>query len=322
MSYSTSEESLSSSQNHSEGRLPTFLVIGAAKAGTTSVYYYLSEHPEIFMSPLKEVRFFGDGDKTVNNIDEYKALFKTSGNYKMFGEASPQYLIRSSSAPSQIKKLIPNAKLVVLLRDPADRAYAHYVYANFSLGLKNQFSYSKSWQIGDYSRLIRELPQPLTRSTLKKTEWTAHHFGLVSSFYADDLQNYLKVFSRENFKILLYDDLKADPIKTMADIYTFLDVDSSFVPNIETRHNVTYIPNTDYLDSLLKDSSIVKNLIKGFIPKSFKERLVNFTRQVNYSKRYQPLNSEDRKILIDIFREDILQTQELLGRDLSHWLKV
>lgn len=121
---------------------PNFLIIGAAKSGTTSLYHYLKQHPEIYLSPVKEPKFFcfyqekldwqGPGDQKailnyVTDIDQYFSLFEGVRNETAIGEATPWY-IYSESAVKKIKAFIPDAKLIAILRDPAERAYSHFLH--------------------------------------------------------------------------------------------------------------------------------------------------------------------------------------------------
>ena len=122
-----------------KGRLPNFFIVGAAKAGTTSLYYYLKQHPEIFMSPVKEpnffcyheaievINFFRFKEDDISTLDDYLALFRKVNKEKAIGEASTQYLFFPSTAHN-IKKMIPHAKMIILLRDPVSRAFSSYLF--------------------------------------------------------------------------------------------------------------------------------------------------------------------------------------------------
>src|SRR3989338_3833819 len=112
--------------------LPNFLIIGATKAGTTSIHNYLGQHPEIFVCPHKETNFFAQDSATcflgdaINTREDYEREFEGVKNEKAIGETSPAYLA-VPTAPERIHGLIPHAKLIAILRDPAERAYSHYL---------------------------------------------------------------------------------------------------------------------------------------------------------------------------------------------------
>src|SRR6188508_1581564 len=129
-----------------EQKLPNFFIVGAPKAGTTSLYYYLKRHPEVFMSPIKEPNFFAyeetikqnlyHKEKGVGTLEEYKDLFaEANGRHKAIGEASVSYLFYPP-VPERIKQMVPDAKIIISLRNPVDRALSHY-YMEYKLGYVN-----------------------------------------------------------------------------------------------------------------------------------------------------------------------------------------
>src|SRR3712207_4104321 len=109
--------------------LPNFLVIGAMKSGTTALYYYLEQHPEIYMSPVKEPNFFSQENAadTVTHIGTYEQLFKGASGKKAIGEASHSYLYEPRAA-AEIRRYVPKVKLIAILRNPIDRAYSHFLH--------------------------------------------------------------------------------------------------------------------------------------------------------------------------------------------------
>ena len=168
--------------------LPNFLIIGAPKAGTTSLYSYFREHPAIFMPELKEPRFFGyegQGDRIrfpVRTLEEYTALFDAVTTETAIGEATPHYLVYPVAA-QRIRDLIPEVRLIASLRDPVDRAYSVY-----QMNLRN-----KGVNTGiPFVEAIR------TDHNLRET-------------YADMLGRYVALFPPEQLKVILLEDLEADP---------------------------------------------------------------------------------------------------------------
>ena len=298
--------------------MPNFLVIGAAKAGTTSLYSYLKDHPQIYMSPHKEPRFFalegepidfqGPGDLTrfrfVTDIESYHALFEGVSNEVAVGEASPWYLY-VPKAPERIRHHIPNARLIAILREPVERAYSNFLHA------------------------VREGLEPLTDFTqaMKAEEnrirnnWSYRWHYKQKGFYYVQLKRYYELFDRDQIRLYLYDDFMTNPINLLQDIFRFLGVDDTFVPDTSQKHNVSLIPRNKALDKLFRQPNSMKSVLKPFLPSRLRQQVKTNLINLNLQKKPQLL-PEVRKQLLDEYREDILRLQELIQRDLSRWLKV
>ena len=290
--------------------LPNFFIIGANKAGTTSLYHYLIQHPEIFMSKNKEPMFFIHENINFNknrpakqyfrflidNIEDYIALFDDVTTELTIGEASTAYLPHPL-APKNIRKLIPNAKFIAILRNPVERAYSAYTY-NLQNGLEH---------LSDFRLAIKEE---------SKGNWR-HYVKL--GFYSKQIKNYFETFDHNQIKIFLYEDLKSDPNTVLKSIFHFLEVDDSFTPDISEEHNVTLIPKNRALHFVLTKLNNISSSIKtskqrkneGLLDKLIKQNL----------KRPSKLSIEVRRDLIEVYRQDILKLQDLIDRDLSTWLK-
>lgn len=296
--------------------MPNFLIIGAAKSGTTALHNYLKQHPEIFMSTRKELRFFpfedqmpsfrGPGDDrdmehVVRSIEDYRAHFAESAGYPARGESSPLYLYYSRSA-ERIRHYIPDAKLIVILRHPADRAYSQYLMR------------------------VSDGREPLSFGDALDAEerrisdgWSHHWHYRRRGFYAAQLKPYFNLFKREQLRIYLYEDYVADLVGLMQDIFRFLNVDDSFVPDVSVRHNVSKIPRSRALQTFLTEPRPVKNLFKPLLPARWSRRVGDRLRRHNLTK--PPLPEGLRRQLTEGYREDINELQEMLQRDLSRWLK-
>lgn len=304
--------------------LPNFLVVGAAKSGTTALYKYLGQHPEIFMSPYKEPHFFAFEGKsldfkgprdaammrymTVNDPDEYRALFDPVTDEKAIGEASPMYLYIPGTAQN-IKRHIPDAKLIVILRNPADRAYSNFLH-----------------MVRDDREPCSEFADALADEPRRIEEnWYASWHYRQMGFYHDQVKNYLDLFGREQLGIYLHEDLQYTPIPTLQSMFHFLGVDDSFTPDVSVRYNESGTHKNRTLKKvhtyLLKPDS-VKTAVKPFIPLRLRRkviaRVVGGIRDRNLAK---PSSSEETRIrLVEEYREDVLRLEGLIGRDLSDWL--
>jgi hypothetical protein len=293
--------------------MPNFLVIGANKAGTTSLHNYLKQHPEIYMSRLKEPSFFSLEGKTIdrsqrdfasaiNNLEDYQALFKKASKYKAIGESSTSYLC-NPQAPECIKKYIPNVKLIAILRHPAERAYSNYIMY-LGWGIENT---------PDFGKEFEKAKQLGNDSYLK--DWHYTRLG----FYYEQLKKYFQIFDRNQLKIYLYEDWHNNSHEVLRDIFQFLGVDETFVPNMSVRHNSAAIPKNKKIDSFIKKPNIIKDLIKPFIPFQLRRSLRDKIEKQNLGK--PSLSHHVRQELINIYREDILKLQDLIHRDLSKWLQ-
>lgn len=294
-----------------EQPVPTFLVIGAIKAGTTSLYHYLKQHPDVFMSPRKEAGYFAvDFDRPLNegfnryaitDVDTYRALFAGVTNEHAVGEASPQYLW-SPLAPAKIAAMLPNVRLIALLRNPIDRAFSSYLHLRREGGET----------IEDFGDALRA-----------EGERVAEHLGPLWRYqevglYARQLERYHAHFDRAQIKIFLYDDFSADPRGVLRSVFRFIGVDDEFVPDMGNRYNVSGIPRSRALHRVLNARHPVLKQMSRMIPTHLRERVACRVRAWNVIK---PALSEGiRAQLVDLYREDILRTQECIGRDLSMWL--
>ncbi len=290
--------------------LPNFVVIGAAKAGTTALYWYLAEHPAIFMSPVKETNYFAYGlgpggqllygDPEVHHFPvktrrEYEALFADVSGAVAIGEASPIYLECPQSA-GRIREMIPTARLICSLRHPVDRAYSDYQMYLLQRGRRLDPARDLTAQ-SDWA-------QPTSR-------W------MQIGRYAGQLKSYFDAFPRSQMHIFLFDDLKADALGTVQGMYRFLGVDPAFSPDFNAPHNVGGVPESRIIEGVLT-SRRIRSVVEPWMPK----RAVNWIRRqrMKNMRRAPSLPAELRGRLTGYFRDDILRTSDLLGRSLDHWL--
>ena len=298
--------------------LTNFLIIGAAKSGTSSLYRYMDQHPQIYMSPEKETNFFAlEGEKldfrspgaqerihrwSVTSIEDYRALFEGVRREKAIGEASPLYLY-SPKAVERIRHHVPEARLIAVLRNPAERAYSSFLH--MVRNGREPFS--------DFGRAL-EAEEQRIRSNW---EWSWHHKNL--GFYHAQLSRYYATFRREQIRVYLYEDFNEDPLGVLRDVFGFLGVDTSFTPKMTLRYQATGIPRYKTLDAFLRTPNPFKSALKPFLPKKFR-RYVNRYLQ-NHTLVKPPFPKEARRQLVEAYREDVLKLQGLIGRDLSSWLR-
>jgi hypothetical protein len=306
----------SAATKESQMTLPNFLIIGAAKSGTTALYHYLKQHPQVYMSPQKETNFFafegqkvcfhGPGDQEtsdsiVTTLDSYKEQFRAVSNESAIGEASPWYLY-SDHAATNIHRRIPDAKLIAVLRNPADRAFSSYLH------------------------VIRHRRENLSfeEGLLAEEERIAHgwepiwHYQRVG-FYAEQVKSFLDLFGREQTRFYLYDDFLKDPYGTLRDIYKFLDVDPGFVADTSVKPNVTGVPKNRLVGRLVFQPNALKAMARMFVPKQLRYEL---SQKLGQRLLVKPSPCPAiRAKLLRRFERDILDLQDLIERDLSAWTK-
>lgn len=300
--------------------MPNFLLIGAPKAGTSALYAYLSQHPQVYMSPVKEPHFFmlenekvnfqGPGDqdrfrRSVHQLGDYKKLFAGVTDEIAIGEASTTYL-GNEKASRRIKKYIPEAKLIAILRNPVDAAYASFLH----------LVRDGNESIADFAKALAAEP-----------ERTQNNWGLMwryqqKGFYYKQLKPYFELFDRQQIKIFIYEEFERNPELVMKDMFAFVGVDPSFKADMATKYNVSGMPKSQTLNKLLAQSNPLKESIKLLVPPKMRSTIYSKVRIWNLSNFKKPKMSEEtRRQLTDSYRDDILKLQSLIQQDLSAWLK-
>lgn len=286
--------------------LPNFIIIGVAKAGTTSLFRYLEQHPQVFMCAMKGTNFFGYEDARdwkwtdegkppllrhffVKTLKEYEAAFAGATSELAIGEASPQYF-RCPNAARRIRDCIPDVKLVASLRNPADRAFSGFLMRT-----------RRGEPVGD---LYEEL-----------TSQSSHVF---EGFYHKRLKRYFDLFPRDQIKISIFEDFKKDAAGAVVDLFRFLGVDTHCVPDTSVKHNPAAVPKIRVLNRLLFHPLVIRTA-KAVLPPTLQD-LAKRVRQQN-QKSPPKFPPDLRARLLDFYREDILKLETLLDRDLSIWLE-
>lgn len=301
-----------------KNKLPNFLVVGAAKSGTSSLHQYLIQHPDVFMPDInkegrsvKEPQFLVK-DKVKNrlhfgvwNWEEYVSLFNDVKNEKCIGEASVFYLYFYREAIKNIKSFIgTDVKIIIVLRDPIERAYS--AFNHVSKSAKENLSFEESL-IKEGCRLMND--ETLTPMVMYKS--MGLYYNMVKAY-------------KENFKdvhIVLYDDFSIDSRNELNRIFRFLDVNKYDNINLDTQHNVG---GRIWKNKVLKRLFLGKNRFKSFlinitpvfIMKSIKLKLVNLSKN-----KVKPIKDQTREELQSFFKDDINKLSELINKNLTHWAK-
>lgn len=294
--------------------LPNFLILGAAKSGTTALHTYLQQHPQIFMTPEKETNFFafegeeldfqGPGDDAINQfsitaLSAYQSEFGAVQDEPAIGEACPLYLYHPRAA-NRIHAYVPNAKLIIILRNPVDRAYANYLH----------LVRDGREPAPDFSQALQQESQRIE----KNWEWFWHY--IQQGYYQAQIERYYQQFSQENIRIYLYEDLRDHPQTLFKSIFNFLEVDSEFIPNLSIRPNKSGKPKNRLLHQVLTQPNPIKTILKPLFPAHLRQKI----QHRNLAK--PSLSLEVRQRLLDLYQDDICRCQTLIQRDLSAWLQL
>ncbi len=302
--------------------LPNFIIIGAGKSGTTTIYEWLRQHPEVYMSPVKETNFFalegldinsiGTDPKqlqhypwSVTNRQAYEELFAAATNEKAIGEVSPMYLY-SPKAAAAIKNTIPQVKIVAILRQPVDRLHSRFMHL---------------------ARESREPAENYDQVFDKNSIWWQRDDLVREGLYGQYLRRYFELFDPENIRIFLYEDLRHNPERLMRQLFDFLDVDVSFRVDTATKFNPSGRIRNQFLDQLIGQNSRLKSALGTIAPsllRTLKESSIarkNLMRWRAANLEKSPISADLRKAMIDrVYGPEIQETARLLGRDLSHWM--
>jgi hypothetical protein len=312
---------------------PNFFIAGAPKCGTTSLYYQLGQHPQIYMSPIKEPCYFASelrienfseelqpqlrrqsealreylsGPMTsrrfggpVSKWEEYLLLFRKVRDETAIGEASVSYLW-SQTAARNIAARIPDAKIILVLRNPVNRAFSQYLQAVSSGLARSSF---------------RE-------QIVRRTSSRSSKFGVLNPFlefgaYTEQVKRFLEVFPRRNILIHIYEEMRGNPAKAMVETLRFLGVSPQWTPNCSARFMEPRVPRMIAAANILKRCGMWQQTAR-LIPESLRPVLRKAVHRPRASLTVAP---EDRAWLKEYYREDILKLEHLLNRDLRSWLE-
>ena len=288
--------------------LPNFLIVGAAKCGTTSLYRYLSQHPDIFMPKWKELSLFiGDPYGPLHRVKKthyYYRVFSKVKNETAIGEASTCYLYDKAS-PNLIIDALGPIKIIIILRNPVDMAYSLY---NHELRKEGE-------TIDSFETALRIEGERYSSDLFQKQcyGWHANYYYFNRGLYYDQVRRYFNIFGKQNVKILLFDNLIIDPVKLSQLTYRFLGVDTNFLPEIKIHNRrgpLVTIPKfwRDYgLFQKTLSFALSKNLLR-------KAKLLIQKRRLG---RSDPINITTAQLLSKRFLNDICRLESLIQKDLS-----
>lgn len=297
---------------------PNLFIVGAPKCGTTALAAYLGEHPDIFISDIKEPHFFSDdlpGRQCVTTLDDYLALFAHGAGKKIVGEGSVHYLF-STVAIANILAFNPAAKLVVMLRNPVEMV--HSLHGEYLHGLnENETDFERAWALQESRARGMHLPPYGKDPVLLQ-------YRRVAS-YSEHVARMMRHFPKEQIKIIIYDDFKHDTRRVYAEVLDFLGVPNDGRTDFNVI-NSSHAFRIKALGVLLwrkpmilrKTWSVFKTLFG--LDERVGQAVGNWLHGKNTVTRpRRPLSAEMKARLVKEFSDDISKLEALIGRDLSHW---
>jgi hypothetical protein len=309
--------------NDNKLKYPNFFIVGAPKCGTTSLHYWLSQHPEIFMSNPKEPHYFCtdlheeadkfNGDRNnlfkYRNKKDYLNLFKEAKNEKIIGEVSTLYLY-SKKAPEKIKNKINNPKILILLRNPVE--FMQSWHSQLLGNIENLKDFNKALNAENERKKGNKLKH------LKSGAPSFLYYRELSEF-SKYINYYYSIFNKNNIKIILLDDIRDKPEKTYKEILRFLEIDNIyFTPQFKVV-NPNLKPRLFFLNTLLKNSKsiILKKIYQKIISKSTRKKIYSFLDKKNKKIRSRSkINRELKLKLKQEFKPEVKKLNKTINRDL------
>ena len=291
---------------------PNFLCIGAPKSGTTSLYDVLKQHKDVFLPTFKEPHFFDSNKSWNKGVEWYQSSYYAKASHQCVGDFTPTYL-SNNLAPGRIRKVLGNqVKFVVILRNPIDRAYSHYLH-------------TKRDQHENLS-FIEALEEEEQR--LHKYRKENDHIGMIrfayqeQGMYAKQLERYFKLFDRGQFYITTFDNFVSKQEQVIKEVCAFLGLQDQEGMQYVLQSNKSSEARSVALKNLIKKPSMIKKLAKWLVPSfAIRQKLRNYVQALNNkSIEKKPLSEIDRKNCYQrYFKQEIQSLEDLLSINLTNW---
>lgn len=297
-------------------KTPNFLIVGAPKSGTTALYYYLKQHPEVFMSERKEPHFFGRdlvSPGYMRDKAEYLELFSNTGDAKGIGEASVWYLY-SQYAAREIHNFNPHAKIIIMLRNPIDLMYSYH----------SQRLYNGTEDLIDFREALEAEVDRKNGYRLPRNPHPIH--GLQYKEIAklsSQTTRYLDTFGADKVHIIVFDEFKCNTQLVYRSVLTFLGLSPDFQAQFKVINSNKSV-RSNLIRALLKQPPIIFRLFaRKTMPSWLRYAIVATTQSLNTRYERRPTMDEDlRKTLMREFTSEIDTLGKILQMDLSRWTKL
>ena len=284
-----------------------FFIVGAPKAGTTSLYFYLNEHPQIEMSSVKEPDYFSNKEMQTQNLyykkqridtlKKYNALYSEKKNL-VRGEASVSYLYYNG-VPKKIFEYNTKSKIIIMIRNPVERAFSHYL-------MDKRLGYISE----NFETIINQ------KYSDKKLNLFYQQYIELGK-YTEQIKRYFDVFRSENILFIDYDDFVSRTSQEIDKVYSFLNIDNSATSQVNKIYNSYTNPNNKIV-SYLYSFVFLRSVANYFFSALIKEKIL----RLFFVHSEKPvLIKESRNLLINYFSKDINNLSKLLNKDYTKWIK-
>lgn len=287
------------------------MIIGAQKAGTTSLLRYLGEHPQCISHPQKEFSYFTDKKEYLLGLNTTLKKYYAHQNHDKSTKliAKNAGIFTDISALSRLKQNNPNCELIFILRNPVERTYSSYL-------MEKNF--------GTLNFDFTELPKLIRKHQNNENDRWDFDFFIEYSLYSTHLKNIYNYFPKTQVKIILYEDFKNDTLGICKNIFSLINVDDSFIPNIDVKHNVTIKTRSNIyarvVKHILHNENPLKKLVKKILPGHTLYKYGELIRDVNKTeKKHLPINEDVKKFLIQYFKPFNVELEKMIGKDLGNW---
>lgn len=290
--------------------MPNFLIVGAAKAGTTSLYEYLRQHPQIFMPEWKELSYFiGDPFGPLHKIKKaryYSKVFAEAHGHKAVGEASTSYLFDEAAA-NIIRGKLGLIKIIIILRDPVAMSYSLYNHQVRKEG-ETCATFESALEAEEKRRQSLKFKQ-------RCYGWHANYYYYHRGLYCEQVKRYLDTFGQDRVKIILFDELAEATLKAVREVYMFLGVDDSFIPDIKVHNPAGGIIS---IPRFWENTGLLLKTYQFLFSKNVFKKIPHLIRNMG-RKPPRPINPATAHDLRQKFHSDICRLEQLIGKDLTAW---
>lgn len=288
--------------------LPNFICPGAQKSATTTLYDLLRQHPDVYLPDVKELHFFDNEEKFLKSISFYeKEFFSEVKGEKVIGDITPIYMYLDYIPQRIYNALGENIKFIFMLRNPIDRAYSHYWRG-----------YNRNYEKETFERAIN-----FEKERIKAGDFANRHFSYINrGFYANQIKRFLKYFSKKNMKFILFEEFINNTFLIIKDIFSFLEIDKDVLINFNVNKNTSKIVKSKMLKNFIGEP-LIKKSAKILIPNKKTRRALEQMIKNLYQRSFEKLklNINTRNKLLNLYRPEIRELENLIDRDLNLWFK-